>query len=436
MDSLAGWLLAMASFVVFWVVLPKSNRTPIIVLSGIFVLLAHHLLSFVNIAYGPLIFAKSDAWGFHLFAAKFAGDAEQLEWAIGTPMYKSLLLILYDWFGKSLWLGQSFSILCFSISAGLLIRVLRLLEVNNMVILAGAILMYGLTPSGLIYGSITLREPWMTLFFMLGSFLAIRGIQNQAMMDILIACCSWMIMGLFHQVMMIYGLVGAAGLILLHGVMTWRQQTVSGANGCSDVFLSRISFLLLVIFLFTFGLAIFFLLPSTGGDDYFAMIFDSIPQSVALYREAGESSNPTTGYRASFSFVDWISMLLSLTRSYFYYMGWPVTGNYQLMSTSVLMVGGILRMLGIVSVIVIWCSRKGSEEEHYRYLLLLLVIYVSLTFLWNVGTTNHGQALRHHMMTDWILLCPIAMFCQRTWSQRKTRSIASVKGPNSSQTIE
>ncbi len=420
MDNVFGWLFCLMSFVVFWALLPKPGRTAAVLFAGFLVLLVHHVLSFVNIIYGPLIFAKYDAWGFHSFAARLAGDTEQLEWAIGTPMYKSLLMVIYDWFGASLWLGQSLSILCFSISAGVLIRLMRLLEVNNMVILGGALLLYGLTPSGLFYGSITLREPWMTMFFVLGSFWAVRGVQKQAGMDVAFACGCWLLMGLFHQVMMIYGFIIAFGLVSVHCFHWWRQQPGSD-SGNAVRYPVYLAIFLQVILLLAAGLALFFLLPSSGGDNYFAMIFDSIPESVALYRGAGESSNPTTGYATTFSFVDWPNMILSVLRSYFYYMGWPVTGDYRLLSTPVLMVGGLLRLVGIFSLVLFWRKKVWKGNSDFIGWFVILGLYVSMTFLWNIGTTNHGQALRHHMMTDWILIAVIAVFAQLIWCQRKTQ---------------
>ena len=159
MDNVAGWGLVVASLVGFWLILPRPCRQIAPLAAGALVLLAHHVLGYINIVSGPLVFAKYDAWGFHLFAMKFANDPEALEWAVGTSIYKSLLLILYDWFGKSQWLGQNLSIFCFALSAAMLVRIAWRLNIKHMVTLALLILVYGLTPSGLIYGTIMLREP-------------------------------------------------------------------------------------------------------------------------------------------------------------------------------------------------------------------------------------------------------------------------------------
>ena len=49
-----------------------------------------------------------------------------------------------------------------------------------------------------------------------------------------------------------------------------------------------------------------------------------------------------------------------------------------------------------------------------------LVVYFAMTLIWNIGTTNHGQALRHHMMTDWLLLLVLANFSQFWWQRARS----------------
>ena len=408
MDNVAGWGLVVASLVGFWLILPRPCRQIAPLAAGALVLLAHHVLGYINIVSGPLVFAKYDAWGFHLFAMKFANDPEALEWAVGTSIYKSLLLILYDWFGKSQWLGQNLSIFCFALSAAMLVRIAWRLNIKHMVTLALLILVYGLTPSGLIYGTIMLREPIMTLAFISGSALALVALEQQSRLALMAAATCWLCMGLFHQVVLIFALV--ASLIVIIGYFLWFGRVsgkgVEGRPGLPSG----------LIPLGLFGLAgagIFWLIPSTGGDNYFDMLFDSIPRSIALYRGASESSLPITGYATTFNFDNWLNTLGSLVVSYFYYLGWPVTGDYTWAGTWVLMVGAVLRIAGLVLVAVF-------RIRDYR-IWILLGLYFGLTLLWNVGTTNHGQALRHHFMTDWVLILCWAMVLREWLAGRENR---------------
>ena len=412
-DNIAGWVLVAASFLGYYWLLPKPFRQPGLVIVGALVLVAHHVLSYFNIANGPLVFAKYDAWGFHLFAEKFAGQSDQLQWAIGTPMYKSLLLVLYDSLGRSQWLGQSFSILCFAISMAVLLRIARRLDINNMVILAALLLVYGLSPSGLIYGSIMLREPIMTLAFMVGCGIIISAFDRRDPYCLVLAALCWLVMGLFHQVMMVFALaLSIISFAMYVGMVARRAPQEHTVPGEKSRFAVSGGKLILVLggFVAIAVTVIFWWLPSTGGDDYFAMFFDSIPRSIALYRGAGESSLPTTAYNAVFEFDNWWKTIVSLTLSYFYYIGWPLGGDYSWLGTWALMVGGVMRLTALL--VVPWVR--------HHWIWAGLVVYFAMTLIWNIGTTNHGQALRHHMMTDWLLLLVLANFSQFWWQRARS----------------
>jgi len=44
------------------------------------------------------------------------------------------------------------------------------------------------------------------------------------------------------------------------------------------------------------------------------------------------------------------------------------------------------------------------DERHY----LVLVLYLLMTFIWSLGTTNYGQAIRHHVLSNWLLIVLLA----------------------------
>ena len=47
-----------------------------------------------------------------------------------------------------------------------------------------------------------------------------------------------------------------------------------------------------------------------------------------------------------------------------------------------------------------WRDAHGFQRQS---LGLLLVIYFSITLMWSMGTSSYGTALRHHMMSYWVL---------------------------------
>jgi hypothetical protein len=44
-----------------------------------------------------------------------------------------------------------------------------------------------------------------------------------------------------------------------------------------------------------------------------------------------------------------------------------------------------------------------AQDEKRVYLALMLLIFISISFLWAVGTTNYGTVMRHRMMDWWII---------------------------------
>ncbi len=385
-----GWAVGFASYLIFWFSLNPLDRKPALLGAGFLVLTAHFIVAYWNIMYGPLVFAKTDAASFHAYAEKAAQLGVLPEWTIGTSFYHSILQVLYHWLGASLWLGQGLSILLFSVSVGSMVRIVKHMEVTNEKLVASTVLVYGLIPSVLMYGSITIREPFMTTFLILGCEFALRGIQTGRRVQIACAIVFWIWMGLFHQIVM-----GYAFFLSLMLIVTYQWQYWHKSQG--------VRLVLPILLLGVVAVVLFYVLAPTGGDDYHAMMFFSVPESLSYYREVIQSTSPTTAYGKEFSFSTWPGLFLFLPQAYLYYLGWPVTGDYQSIWVWVVAADAIVRLGGILASLILIKERK---------LWCLFFVFITLSFLWSSGTTNYGQALRHHMMTDWIMIITFIYFVQ------------------------
>ena len=156
-------------------------------------------------------------------------------------------------------------------------------------------------------------------------------------------------------------------------------------------------------------------LPVNLADNYFAMMriqvegeVVPIPHAISIYHQTANASGASTQYDAALEFTTWGRMLFVFAYSYIFYMGWPVTGDYAELSTWVIMLEAVFRLLGVIAMLLL--ARKNKQWYW------LIILYVSLTFLWNIGTSNHGQALRHHMMTEWILILALLSYLQNRFS--------------------
>ena len=61
----------------------------------------------------------------------------------------------------------------------------------------------------------------------------------------------------------------------------------------------------------------------------------------------------------------------------------------------------IFRMTLIYFSVKHWRNAVGSQKRLFG---LMLILYFSITLLFAIGTTNYGTAMRHHMLSWWIIV--------------------------------
>lgn len=415
MTNIGGWIFTVASFACFYFYwkqcdyvksdYSKSNYSKAILIAAIIAILSHHVLSALNVLYGPFQFTQFDAHSFHVHGIQRVDIPELRVWSIGSDIYKSLLGALYELFGKSLWMGQTFSILFFSMCCALMVSIAKIYKLNAM-FCALAVLLYGLIPSSLLNGSFTLREPFFTGFFILGVLLSCKAIYANELGNrisqwqyYVLAVIAFLLMGIFHMVLLVYAVLISASLFLV----LYAQQA-----SWQKVIVQIILCIVAIVIIFYL---IKHYLPIHLSDDYFAMLrvqIDGevipIPHAISLYHQVANATVATTQYDANLEFTSWTRMFFVLFYSYGFYLGWPVTGDYSQLTTWVLLSEALVRLSGILALFALL-----KQDKKW---LWLLFVYVSITFLWNIGTSNHGQALRHHFMTEWIPVLALMLYLQ------------------------
>ncbi len=406
MTFLAIVLFTVLAWLVFYLGWRKSSRSFLVLYCGLFVIVGHQVFSAANVVFGPFPFAELDAYSFHLHGVQRVEIPETRVWTIGSSIYKSLLASLYSVFGISLWLGQAFSIVFFALAAAIFCHFSKQLHLSNLS-LAIALLLFGLLPSSLLYGSFTYRETFMVAFFMLGSYVSFLSIQtkNRQRQWLLasLALLAFLLMGLFHMVLLVYAIIISAllCLVLYAQHASWQRVIIQTLVLTIVV---GITLLLMKEFL-SINLA----------DNYFAMLrvqvegkVVPIPHAISIYHQTANATGAATQYDAALEFTTWGRMLFVFAYSYIFYIGWPLTGDYTELSTWVIFLEAVFRLLGVAAMFLL-----GRKNKQWYWLIIL---YVSLTFLWNIGTSNHGQALRHHIMTEWILILAILSYLQMRFS--------------------
>jgi len=379
-----GWLVLYASFAVIPLMIPLRSRRRVI--GAIWITLAvHHAFAIAN-SYFTTIFRAPDASMFHNTAGYIAvqGGAS---FSPGADFYRSMLGLAYSAAGPSLFLGQETSIFAYALSCIVLFRFMELLKLERHQ--AAAILVYGLLPALILYGSLTLRESWQILFFMSGAYFLLRFRLKAEPVSLFFGTAAALAMGFLHNGLLAYA------LCMLPFILFSRV----GDKG--SLSLARLV-----------GLALTGLLVAGLGA---AVVFNKLPKSASLealtqgdaleyaaqYRESG-AQGARAEYGITLDTASPIGFAKSSSLLFIYYMLAPFPWQ---ISTGADLYGAAeswFRALLIFFAFRAWLSLPPGASSSVRRVLIGL--YFSMSLLWAMGTINYGTGIRHHLVSFWILV--------------------------------
>jgi hypothetical protein len=411
---LAGVALCFSPFILLRYAAPIDFRVGPVFWAACFGILAHHVFSLVNYGWGPFFFTALDPYYLNNSASTIAGFPDAIAWTVGSQFYVKWLAVFYHLFGPDIFvhastgphqltvlswgpqiiLGQSLTVLAFSMSLLALLWFFSWQNIRHSAWIAGGVLMWALLPAELIYGSVTVRELFMTLALMLATASFWWLFLSNRLWFFWLGAFWLCVMGLFHQIMLVYAVAAAVVIGLF-----WLFQ--------SEGIHPRVELMLIVVVAIVGLLMLVGLLylPVPQGEYYVDMLKGSWVDAIRAYRGWVSSSQPTTQYLVEGEFNGWFSAMGGLILSYAFYLIGPFHGDLTSVSTWVILAQASIRWIGIPSLLVL-CARD-------KKFLLLALVYFSLSFTWSIGTTNHGQAFRHHVMTDWLLILACVTYFSR-----------------------
>ncbi|MDC0050270.1 hypothetical protein OAJ79_01425 [Verrucomicrobia bacterium] len=356
------------------------------------ILAGHELVAFTNSNFFTVIGAHMDAARSHHNAVELSRGGE-FYLGVGVVFYENALGFIYSLFGPSLFLGCQISILFFSVSCIVFIKILKLLEITSS--RAFLLFLYGGLPSVVFFGSVTLRESFESVLFMLVVYFTLRiAFSSMKLLDYLSALISAFAMGVMHNGLFIYS-IGA--IILIFSIflkkILFRQTKKYMALGLVACVLTG-AFTLSIIYV---GVA-----PDRGANTIKALMHGGLMEYVADYRvkniDIYHGRTTYGGYldTASAPAVGW--GIINIYKNYqlrpFF---WEITNLVDAYAFFEV----VLRMVLLYYSMRLWRRASGRRRASYG---LLLFFYISMTFMWAMGTTNYGTALRHHVITSWILV--------------------------------
>ena len=131
-------------------------------------------------------------------------------------------------------------------------------------------------------------------------------------------------------------------------------------------------------------------------------------EHLQAYRKPIEESLANTAHNFNLSFATVKSSIYSILLNYLYYLFGPIINFKFTIEHTVLFWEAAIRAVGIF-LMISTLVKETNKKTH----LLLIVYYFTMTLLWSLGTTNDGQAFRHHFLSQWIICIYIALkYCQ------------------------
>lgn len=390
----SGFLMAFCIFMAIFLLplFSKELRCNVKILIGYWFLIALHQVIAISNAYifpHQTIGSHGDARTFYL-SSKSLAMIEGWNLKIGGHFYTEFLGAIYRWFGVSHFLGEQLSVLAFALSCIVLIKIMRQLNIVRHKL--ATLLAFGSLPTVILVSSVTMREPYQIFFFMLAVHLGIKmqeeGGSNVYLVFFIISAIA---MGCFHNILIVYSIF----LVILFFVWNLRPST-------QFLRIKKLHLLAIVIIpFFLFGVMIFSKIPLIGNSMISSLVNENMWELAVGFRTAASNMGGRTNYGIILDNSSLLMSIYSALRMYMNYLFAPFPWQIKSMLDIYAAVESSLRILLIYFSLKNWSNSYGLRK---RTLGLMLILYISMTLMWAVGTTNYGTAIRHNMLTWWILV--------------------------------
>jgi hypothetical protein len=364
------------------------------------VIACHHGLA-VLLTFGE--FRPIDLWDatyFDTLASWAAEGAEgSLTWELGYLMYVNFLSGIYD-INNAFFTGAEVSVLFSVFALFLMIQIAREIKVPDerlwWVALAGFI------PGSLIFFSVTYRESLQVFFLLLSVWAAIRVLNREDPRWWILFAVALVSMGILHKALFLYSLFVVVLTVMFvfftdQRTLVWWVKAIGMGAG--------VMLCVAGVIAWTMPDFVRFMEPTIR------LIDVDILERITIYRERMVNwGSPRTDYGLFYDWTDWSRTVATLGSIYLHYLFAPFDGITRWVDLYAVAESWMRFVL--LAVVGIGFFRIPRGER--KLLLLLLVFYLSLTLLWSMGTTNYGQALRHHTMTNWVLFILFTAVVSRT----------------------
>jgi len=300
----------------------------------------------------------------------------------GAQYYAYFLSVLYDYSfftSNILLLAQLSSVLFWLISAFLLIKIAEKLgfTAGDEFYLKLALLLFSLTPHLLVISTGVFREGIQLMFTMLAAFSLLTWNENKNFFYFILAVLLFVLAGVWHV-----GVLIAAVLLF---ILLFALVIPGFFSGSGRTPFGKQIFILLCLLVFSYFAFYCFLALKQG---FVTMALDY----------SSKVSLANTAYPPFASQGTYFSVLLGWLYYLFYPFLWKIDDGLSLYFS-------LFGVLTLVLLIFSLASYFFEKNETIRdAVLILLLLFVLISLVYSIGTSNYGTAMRHGFLSFWILL--------------------------------
>lgn len=388
-DDFIAWFLVLLSYYGLLMIRSIYTNTNLLFTIG-FILTVHYAVSFYEAYIGTSIGGSADATDFHRTATMMAEYNIPFSFSVGSTLYSHVIAMFYKTLGVSHFLGLVTSNIVFLCSIIVLVKLMEILEIKRH--RKKLLLLFGLLPTMVFNTSVLLREPWEILFFLLSVLYAFKFYYRKSIFNFSMLLIFVIGLAVWHN-----GLMSFAPIMIVI-ILFWSTSVQK--SGLKKGKGKRLVSILLSLM----GISVWILLNNNSGGSAAssALLRGDLVDYISSYREGGlaVSSRATYGVRITDTSI--LGLIKSFPLVIFYYffapLPWQITSVLDIYACA----ESLLRLMLIHSALKAWRGEPDKDKKRtYGYMLLLWFV---LEFLWSLGTSNWGTAMRHHLVAYGVLL--------------------------------
>ena len=385
-SDLAGWLLSLCNFGMLFVIpkLHKNKRLFMVIFAAV---LIREIFAFTNAYFFILDPRLGDDQFFRLSAIELAKN-HPFTWfyMAGEGFYISFLGFFYALLGRSYLLGEELSIFAFILSCIFLLKLFDLLEIKQNH--AWLVALYSFIPFQILLSSDTMRESWETLFLMMTVYFGLEYNLKKKWTSMWKAIISAFILCLFHYALLVY-----SG-ILIPLVLLYKPYK-GGHSKPLKVNFRRLTGWVVVI----------------GGVVLVAVLMYKILglktiTPLYLFHKEVEYRRSVKGFGRSYYGIQIDSssplrLIETTAEAYLYFLFGPFPWDIKVYIEFYYVFEAVVRTILILSSFYAWLN---SPKSYRKILNVLLMVYLSINFMWGIAIPSYGTAARHMMISYWIII--------------------------------